>query len=96
MKAVAHHRPAFVVGHRRPDTDSAVSAVVYAALLNSISPAEKYEGVVLGELSKQTQWLFAEAKIPLPRVINHLHACVRDVARREVLSVSPDAALGEV
>ena len=95
MKAVAHHRPAFVVGHRRPDTDSAVSAVIYASLLNSISPAEKYEGVVLGELSKQTQWLFAEAKIPLPRVINHLHACVRDVARREVLSVGPDAALGE-
>jgi inorganic pyrophosphatase/exopolyphosphatase len=57
MNAVALQRPVFVVGHRRPDTNSAVSAVVYAALLNSnsISPAEKFEGVALGELSKQTQ-----------------------------------------
>ena len=88
-------RQTFVVGHQRPDTDSAVSAAVYAAFLNSISPAEKFEGVVLGELSKQTKWLFAEAKIPLPRVVSHLHARVRDVARREVFSVGPDAALGE-
>jgi len=93
-RAHATH-PTFVVGHRRPDTDSAVSAVVYAALLNSLSPAENFEGVVLGELSKQTKWLFAEAKCPLPRVVSHLHARVRDVARREVFSVGPNAALGE-
>ena len=88
-------RPTLVVGHQRPDTDSAVSAVVYAALLNSLSRAEKFEGIVLGELSKQTQWLFAEAKIPLPRQVSHLHARVRDVARREVFSVGPEAALGQ-
>ena len=89
------NRPTFVVGHQRPDTDSAVSAAVYAALLNSLSRGEKFEGVVLGELSKQTKWLFAEAKRPLPRQVSHLHARVRDVARREVFSVGPDAALGE-
>ena len=87
--------PTFVVGHQRPDTDSAVSAVVYAALLNCISPAEKFEGVVLGELSAQTKWLFAEAKILLPRQVSHLHARVRDVARQEVFSIGKNAALGE-
>lgn len=88
-------RPTFVVGHQRPDTDSAVSAVVYAALLNSISPGEQFEGVVLSELSAQTKWLFAEASLPLPRQVSHLHARVRDVARRDVLSIGQDAALGE-
>ena len=88
-------RPIFVVGHRRPDTDSAVSAVIYAALLNAITPGEQHEGIALGDLSKQTQWLFAEAGIPLPRQVSHLHARVRDVARREVFSVGPEAALGE-
>ncbi len=88
-------RPVFVVGHQRPDTDSAVSATVYAALLNTVSDGEEFEGVVLGELSAQTKWLFAEAEIPLPRQISHLHARVRDVARQEVFSIGPDAALGE-
>jgi manganese-dependent inorganic pyrophosphatase len=95
MKKNSAKPAVFVVGHQRPDTDSAVSAAVYAALLNSISRNEKFEGVALGELSRQTQWLFAEAKIPLPRIVGHLHARVRDVARREVFSVGPDAALGD-
>jgi len=88
-------RPTFVVGHQRPDTDSAVSAAVYAVLLNSLSREETFEGLVLGELSAQTQWLFAEAGLPLPRQVSHLHARVRDVARRDVFSLGPDAALGE-
>ncbi|MEI7535027.1 MAG: CBS domain-containing protein, partial [Verrucomicrobiae bacterium] len=83
------------MGHQRPDTDSAVSAVVYAALLNSLSSDENYEGVALGELSRQTKWLFAEAKIPLPKIVSHLHARVRDVARREIFCIGQDAALGE-
>ena len=88
-------RPTFVVGHQRPDTDSAVSAAVYAVLLNSLSREETFEGLVLGELSAQTKWLFAEAGLPLPRQVSHLHARVRDVARRDVFSLGPDAALGE-
>ncbi len=88
-------RPTFVVGHQRPDTDSAVSAVVYADLLNALKQGETFEGIVLGELSGQTKWLFAEADTPLPRHVNHLLACARDVARCKVFSIGPDAALGE-
>ena len=88
-------RPTFVVGHQRPDTDSAVSASVYAALLNSLSGNETFEGGVLGELSPQTKWLFAEAGVALPRRMNHLHPLVRDVARRDVFSIGQNAALGE-
>ena len=97
MSDIHHgHCPTFVVGHQRPDTDSAVSAFAYAALLNALSPeGETFEGVVLGELSAQTKWLFAEAGISLPRQVSHLHACVRDVAQREVISVGADATLGE-
>jgi len=83
------------VGHQRPDTDSAVSAVVYADLLNALSEEETFEGVVLGELSGQTKWLFTEAGVALPRQVSNLHACISDVARREVLSVGKDATLGE-
>jgi len=85
-----------VVGHQRPDTDSAVSAAVYAALLNATARAgETFEGVMLGEPTAQTKWLFAQAGVKLPRVVSHLHPLVRDVARREVFSIGADAALGE-
>lgn len=84
-----------MVVHQRPDSDSAVYAVVYADLLNALSHKEIYESTVLGDLSRQTKWLFAEAGTPLPRRVNHLHACVRDVARCEAFSISPNAALGD-
>lgn len=65
------------MGHQRPDTDSAVSAAVYADLLNALSAEEIFEGIVLGGLSGQTKWLSAEAGTPLPRQVEHLHPCVR-------------------
>lgn len=85
----------FVVGHQRPDTDSAVSAVVYAALLNTQSRGGAFEGVVLGEPSAQTRWLFDGTGIPLPRQISHLHASVRDLAQQDIHAIGPDATLGE-
>lgn len=85
-----------VVGHQRPDTDSAVSASVYAALLNSTaSNHDTFEGVMLGKPTNQTRWLFEQAGVTLPRVVEHLHPLVRDVARTKVHSIGPDATLGE-
>lgn len=90
------NQPILVVGHQRPDTDSAVSACAYATLLNATThTGEKYEGVMLGEPTAQTRWLFATAGLPEPRQMRHLHYLVRDVARRAVFTVGPEAALGE-
>lgn len=89
-------QPVVVVGHQRPDTDSAVSASVYASLLNKISKgAETYEGVMLGLPTSQTKWLFEQAGVELPRVIDHLHQIVRDVSRKNVHSINQNATLGE-
>jgi manganese-dependent inorganic pyrophosphatase len=80
----------------RPDTDSAVSAAVYASLLNSVSiDGTWFEAVMPGEPTAQTRWLFHEAGIPLPRVVNHVHPLVGHVARREVFSIGKDDALGD-
>ena len=92
----ANNQSVLVVGHQRPDTDSAVSAAVYAALLNALAGGrEKYEGVLLGQPTAQTKWLFAQAGVSLPRVIGSLHPLVRDVVRREVFTLGPAAALGD-
>ncbi len=91
-----HTQPILVVGHQRPDTDSAVSASVYADLLNLLNPTQGYhEGVMLGEPTAQARWLFAEANTPLPRVISHTHLLVGDVAKQNVMSINSKAALGD-
>jgi len=91
----ASTRPILVVGHQRPDTDSAVSAVVYASLLNTLAAGKQlHEGVVLAEPTAQTKWLFAQSGVPLPRQISHLHGLVRDAALQEVFHVPPHTALG--
>lgn len=96
MIAPQNSQSVLVVGHQRPDTDSAVSAAVYAALLNATADdGETFEGVMLGEPTAQTKWLFTQAGAPLPRVIGQLHPLVRDVARCEVFSVGAEATLGE-
>ena len=95
-KPTSHPRPTLVIGHQRPDTDSAVSAAVYARLLNSLGrDGETHEGVLLGEATAQTRWLFDEAGLPLPRRIEHLHGNVRDAALTEVFSARPETPLGD-
>ncbi len=95
-KNKSSNRPILVVGHQRPDTDSAVSATVYASLLNTLAGGDPFhEGVVLAEPTAQTKWLFAEAGVPLPRQISHLHGLVRDAALRDIFSVHPHTALGD-
>lgn len=87
--------PVLVIGHLRPDTDSAASAVAYAALLQRQRGAPPCEGVVCGEPVPQTKWLFEQAGLPLPRQVDSLRLRVRSVMQTKVFSVAPDASLGD-
>lgn len=84
-----------VIGHQRPDTDSAVAAAVYAAMLNQTDATANYEGVVLEDPGPQATWLFETAGIPVPRIIDGVHATVNDIVRRDIRTVTMDAALGD-
>lgn len=56
-----------VCGHRNPDTDSIVSAISFAALLNASGQAA--EAVALGEPSEETQFALNAFQFAAPRVI---------------------------
>lgn len=88
-------RPVLVVGHVRPDADSAVSAAVYAQLLNQLHGPGSHLGVVLGELTPQTSWLFQLAGLPAPAYLPDLRLRVADVMCRETQAISETASLGE-
>ena len=45
--------PIFVTGHKNPDTDSIVSAIAYAALMNALGD-RRYTAARLGTVSDET------------------------------------------
>ncbi|MGB0757054.1 MAG: DHH family phosphoesterase, partial [Patescibacteria group bacterium] len=60
--------PIKVFGHTTPDTDTVVSAIVYAWYLNEIqkTPAESY---ILGELNKETEYVLSTFNVDVPPVL---------------------------
>lgn len=60
-----------VFGHKSPDTDATVSAIVYAWYLNEVQkqPAEAY---VLGDLNNETKYVLDRFNFNVPRLLGQL------------------------
>ncbi len=54
-----------VIGHKNPDTDSVVSAFVWSSVLNKIG--EKAKPAIAGEVNKETEFIFKEAGLEIPK-----------------------------
>ncbi|CAF1413021.1 unnamed protein product [Rotaria sordida] len=66
-KAINNQNQVFVFGHRNPDTDAIVSALVYAAFLRRMKiNAKAYR---LGNLNKETQFVLKTAGIQPPNML---------------------------
>lgn len=87
--------PVLVIGHLRPDTDSAASAVAYASLLNRQNRRSAFEGVLCGSPIPQTRWLFEQAGLELPREVASLRPLVGQATQPKFFSVGPNATLGD-
>jgi manganese-dependent inorganic pyrophosphatase len=82
----------YVVGHRNPDTDSVASAIAYAHLKRSLG-AEEVTAAMAGGLNPQTTWLLGRLGIEAPLYLADVHPKVRDVIRRNPVSVPASAPL---
>ncbi len=97
----------WVCGHLNPDTDSIVSAHVYAELLNILHPAKDelpggdsgtplYQAIRLGPASRQTNWLFDQSGIPMPPLQEDFKWRVRDICKSPPITVDLNSTLGDV
>ena len=76
----------FVIGHRKPDTDSSTSAVAYARFLNASKRyPERAVAVIPGEMTPQAKWVFQFAGVDVPDKIETLAPRVKDVAEMNPL-----------
>ncbi len=74
----------YIVGHRRPDTDSGASAVALGYLLTQLNPDNQYLPVCLDPPNEQTRKLFEVAGLALPVVLDDLRPRVKDVMRKGI------------
>ena len=70
--------PIYVFGHRNPDTDSVVSAMAYAALMNALGEGE-YVPARLGHLNDETSFLLNRFGFEAPLRINNVRTQVADI-----------------
>jgi len=77
----------YVVGHRRPDTDSGVSAVVFSRLLSRQDASRTFVPILLDPPVAQTVNLFKRAGIELPSVCADLRRTVAEVMRPPVIQM---------
>ena len=68
----------YVTGHRNPDTDSIVSAMAYAALMNSLGDRE-YTAACLGRVNDETQAILNRFRFQAPQLLDNVFTQVRDL-----------------
>lgn len=61
-----------IIGHKNPDTDSALSAISYAGLKNKIDSKNEYIPAIAGEINNETKFVLDYFKIPVPKVMSKL------------------------
>ncbi len=68
----------YVLGHRQPDTDSIVSAIAYADLLNRIQDGT-YRAARCGEINAETAYALSEAGVEPPVLLESVEPTVSDI-----------------
>ncbi|MBQ4423629.1 MAG: putative manganese-dependent inorganic diphosphatase [Clostridia bacterium] len=72
------HTPVYVTGHKNPDTDSIVSAIGYAALMNALGD-RRYVAARLGTVSDETAHILERFGFEAPERIYNVRTQVRDL-----------------
>lgn len=67
----------YIFGHKKPDSDSVLSAIAYSYLKNSLG--DTTEPRKLGDINKETKYALDYFGLPEPRYLNDVKLQIRDV-----------------
>jgi manganese-dependent inorganic pyrophosphatase len=88
-------RRTYVIGHKRPDTDSIVSAVAYAELLRR----QGQDNVVAarqGDPWPETQYILDRFGVPVPELVEDVRLRVSDVMTSKVICADPNESVYQI
>ena len=67
----------YVVGHKKPDTDSVTSAIALANLKNSMGIKSK--PMILGDINKETEFVLNHFKVNAPKYLDNVKVQIKDI-----------------
>lgn len=91
----------YVIGHKKPDTDSICSAIGYSALSENLKTDndDKFIPLAAGDINKETEFALAYFNVQRPKVVTNLALSVSDIYNKkniEELSLKPDSSIREL
>lgn len=81
----------YIFGHRNPDTDSVTSAVALSYLKNSLS--DNTVPKVLGDVNKETKYIFDYFKMDLPEKLDNVKIQIKDLDYDEIRALPEDGSI---
>lgn len=85
----------YITGHKNPDTDSIVSAIVYADLKSKIEKKNKYIPIRIGELNLESKWVLERWNQKTPKYISNLKPIISDLDLASPFTVNKNISLYE-
>lgn len=83
----------YIIGHKRPDTDSVTSAITLSYLKNKLGG--NTEPRILGEINKETKFVLDYFNIPTPKVLNDVKVQIADVPFGRHIMINENASIHE-
>lgn len=85
------NRKTLIFGHKNPDTDSVTSAISFSYLKNRLG--ENTEPFILGEISKETEFVLNSFKIERPTVLKNVRTQIKDLNYDKVPTFQSDNSI---
>ena len=86
----------FVIGHKKPDTDSIASAIAYSYLKNNIDHSSEYIPSMVGEINPETAFVLSYLGIEKPQKITHVYPTVGDAMTKKILTAHVESTIYDV
>ncbi|NUU98722.1 hypothetical protein XO12_00910 [Marinitoga sp. 1154] len=86
----------YVIGHKKPDTDSIVASISYAYLKNKIDNKYIYIPYRLGNLNPESKYVLNFFNVEPPKILKHVYIQAKDVMIKEVISAYKESTIYEV
>ena len=67
----------FIIGHKKPDTDSVTSAIALSYLKNKLG--QNTEPRVLGDINNETKYVLNYFKVPEPEYLNDVRVRIKNI-----------------
>ena len=77
----------YIIGHKKPDTDSICSAIAYADIKNRLNSGKKYAAKRAGQINEETEYVLKRFGVEAPGYLSDVGTQVKDMEIRETPGV---------